>query len=212
MAKNTKYEAQLTRQRLLDAAEQVFHARGVSRVSLTEIAEHAGLTRGAIYWHFKNKSDIFAAMCDRVQLPLESLCDPHTAACAEDPLANVRALTVYVLRETARNPQWQRVFSIVMHQCEWVADASQILDRQLSSHIRSFARLEEKLRMAVAKQQLPADLDIPIAVGVFHAAFNGILASWLFRPAAIALDDNAERITDSLIDLLRCSPSLRHQD
>ena len=72
MARCTKQEAQITRERLLDAAERVFEARGVARTSLAEIAQAAGVTRGALYWHFKDKAALFNAMLDRVALPLSA--------------------------------------------------------------------------------------------------------------------------------------------
>ena len=65
MARRTKEDALVTRDLLLDAAERVFQRRGVSRTSLQEIAQEAGLTRGAIYWHFENKADVFDAMLQR---------------------------------------------------------------------------------------------------------------------------------------------------
>ena len=72
MARRTKEEALATRHRLLDAAEVLFQAQGVSQTSLQQIAQQAGATRGAIYWHFKDKADLFNAMMDRVTLPLEA--------------------------------------------------------------------------------------------------------------------------------------------
>ena len=70
MARRTKEEALETRGRILDAAEAVFHEKGVAHASLAEIAETAGVTRGAIYWHFKDKADLFHAMMLRVTLPM----------------------------------------------------------------------------------------------------------------------------------------------
>ena len=66
MVRKTKEEAQETRNAILDAAEVVFQKQGVSRTSLAEIAAAAGVTRGAIYWHFKNKEDVFNAMIERI--------------------------------------------------------------------------------------------------------------------------------------------------
>lgn len=54
MARRTKEEAEETRIQILDAAERVFYDKGVSRASLAEIASDAGVSRGAIYWHFEN--------------------------------------------------------------------------------------------------------------------------------------------------------------
>ena len=65
MARRTKEDAEATRNALLDAAERVFYDKGVSRASLDDIAREAGTTRGAIYWHFKDKADLFNAMMER---------------------------------------------------------------------------------------------------------------------------------------------------
>ena len=48
VARSTKQEALATRNRLLDAAEVLFQAQGVSQTSLQQIAQQAGATRGAI--------------------------------------------------------------------------------------------------------------------------------------------------------------------
>ena len=71
MARKTKEEALATRASILDAAELLFHRQGVSRTSLHDIAAAAGVTRGAVYWHFKDKADVFTQMMDRVCLPVE---------------------------------------------------------------------------------------------------------------------------------------------
>ena len=62
MARRTKEEALQTRNDLIDAAELVFELRGVAGASLQEVAETAGVTRGAVYWHFRDKVDLFNAM------------------------------------------------------------------------------------------------------------------------------------------------------
>ena len=65
MARRTKLEAEQTRHAILDAAERIFYAHGVTRTSLEEIAKHAGVTRGAVYWHFKDKIELCEAMLQR---------------------------------------------------------------------------------------------------------------------------------------------------
>jgi len=65
--RKTKSEAEKTRQHLLDAALEVFWRKGVTSASLQEIAEEAGVTRGALYWHFANKEAFFEALFVRQQ-------------------------------------------------------------------------------------------------------------------------------------------------
>ena len=69
--RKTKMEALETRGRLLDAADCVFRQRGVTRTSLAEIANAAGVTRGAVYWHFKDKAALFHAMSKADRPPSE---------------------------------------------------------------------------------------------------------------------------------------------
>ena len=57
--RRTKAEAEETRQAILAAAERVFFKKGVANSSLDEVAAAAGVTRGAIYWHFSSKTDLF---------------------------------------------------------------------------------------------------------------------------------------------------------
>ena len=63
--RKTKTEAQKTRQHLLDVALEVFWRDGVTRASLQAIAQEAGVTRGALYWHFKNKEDLFETLFEQ---------------------------------------------------------------------------------------------------------------------------------------------------
>jgi len=58
MKRNEKDTLQ-TREKLLSAALKVFTAKGFAATRLQDIANEAGMTRGAVYWHFKNKIEIF---------------------------------------------------------------------------------------------------------------------------------------------------------
>ena len=64
--RKTKAEALKTREELLLSALDTFYERGISRASLNEIAQTAGVTRGALYWHFKNKEALFEALFQRI--------------------------------------------------------------------------------------------------------------------------------------------------
>ena len=57
--RRTKTEALKTKEYLMLAALDTFYQKGIARTSLNEIAQAAGVTRGALYWHFKNKEELF---------------------------------------------------------------------------------------------------------------------------------------------------------
>ncbi len=62
MARKTKEDAEQTRLAILDSALQTFYEKGFSRTTFDEIAKRINLTKGAVYWHFRNKADIVAAL------------------------------------------------------------------------------------------------------------------------------------------------------
>ena len=72
MARKTKEDTEQTRLAILESALQTFYEKGFSRTTFDEIAKRINLTKGAVYWHFKNKADLIAAII-REKLPQQDL-------------------------------------------------------------------------------------------------------------------------------------------
>ena len=152
MVRRTKQEAQQTRNALLDAAEAVFDARGVSGASLQEVAETAGVTRGAVYWHFRDKADLFNAMMDRAILPFERHWLVAGADDAADPLQRLRDLLFDILRQTAGDARLQRVLAISTQKVEYVGELDAIRQRHLRVCAQALQRFEALLRLAARRR------------------------------------------------------------
>lgn len=210
MVRRTKEEALATRDRILDAAEHVFFDKGVSHTSLADIAQHAGVTRGAIYWHFANKSELFDAMFDRVLLPIDEL-KSATATPSADPLGKIRQILVWCLLGVSRDPQLRRVFSILFMKCEYVADMEPLLLRNRRGMSDALHAIEADLAQAVANGQLPGNLDTWRATLLLHALVSGFIHDMLMLPDEIDAEQHAERLVDSCFDILRLSPAM-HRD
>jgi TetR/AcrR family acrAB operon transcriptional repressor len=209
MARSTKEEALETRNRILDAAENVFHEHGVSRTSLSDVADAANVTRGAIYWHFRNKSDLFDAMCDRVRLPMEAMVEACKDENEADPIGQLRETCLFILTEAVRNPHSHKVFGIVFHKCEFVDPLDPISVRQQECFRKGMANIKRILLNSITRRQLPADLEIEMACIALHATIDGLLNNWLFAPDSFDLAGNAERLVDACLDSLRYATSLR---
>ena len=66
-ARSLKEEhAEATRRALIDSARELFAQRGYAEVPIEEIVRRARVTRGALYHHFRDKSDLFRAVFERV--------------------------------------------------------------------------------------------------------------------------------------------------
>src|SRR5690606_2202220 len=102
--RRTKEDAEKTRIALLASAERLFLERGVAHTSLDQIARDAGVTRGAVYWHFQNKAHLFHEMLNQVRLPPEQLAE-RLYHCGEQPLRTLRDLCVEAIESLGRSEQ-----------------------------------------------------------------------------------------------------------
>jgi TetR/AcrR family acrAB operon transcriptional repressor len=175
MARRTKADAQTTRHQILDAAEAVFRERGVARTSLQDVAMAAGVTRGAIYWHFEDKAEIFMAMMDRVCLPCEDAAVAALAGMEGDALAQLTDMALEPLHDLQQDPHLRQVFHIAMHCTEYTDDLAPVRQRRLEAVQRYQAKLMAMLERARRQGQVAPDLALaPAAAGLF-ALIDGLL-------------------------------------
>ena len=196
MARRTRAEALETRGRILDAAEEVFHERGVAHASLDEIAAAADVTRGAIYWHFKDKAELFDAMMQRVVLPAEVMIERAGHGKQDDPLEILRRATVDVLLRTARDPRTRRIFEIAYHKCEYVGDAAGVRERHIESQRQCLRTIEAGFRGCVKAGRLPKGVDPKVAALGAMSLVSGLIANWVLAPKSFSLEKHAETLVD----------------
>lgn len=190
MVRRTKEEALATRHKLLDAAEHLFQAQGVSRTSLQDIARRAGATRGAVYWHFKDKADLFNAMMERVTLPLEQSFHGQLGQEGlegqeghNDPLARIRSGVGEALLRFASDPQTRRVFEVATQKVEYVGELQAVRLRHLKSRSDFLAQVERGF--LAAAQHHAVKLPVPAAAAAqgLHAIIDGLIQNWLLESA-----------------------------
>jgi len=209
MVRRTKEEALETRASILDAAEKVFFEKGVSRTSLADIAQAAGVTRGAIYWHFANKGDLFNEMFDRVLLPLDELKAASVNPEEADPLGRLIDICTVCLRDTAADPRRRRVFDILFLKCEFVEEMGPVMARYQSNMREGLRKIEVGLRNAISKGQVPADLNTRLAATMLHAFVGGSLRDMLLLPESTDFELHAQEMVEAMFDAFRLSPALR---
>jgi TetR/AcrR family acrAB operon transcriptional repressor len=206
MARKTKEDAAITREQLLDAAERVFRQRGVARSSLAEVAAAAGVTRGAVYWHFRDKADLCAAMCERALLPLETSLRDAGAAEHADPLQVLRELARAALTRLATDPRSQAVFEVMLHESGESEEMAAITERKQRERRQCLVHVERVVQQAIACGQLPDDTDASLAARALHAYIGGIMQDWVLDPTGYDLASCAEGLVDAIIAGLRAAP------
>ena len=210
MVRRTKEEALETRSKILEAAEQAFYERGVARTTLADIATLAGVTRGAIYWHFSNKAELVQAMLDSLHEPLDELARASESENEVDPLGCMRQLLIHLFRQVAIDPKTRRINEILFHKCEFTDEMCDLRAQRQVAMLDCNSRIELALSNAIHRQQLPETLDVRRAAICLHAYIDGILGQWLLVPNSFDLYKHAQSWVDTGLDMLRTSPTLRN--
>ncbi|MGE4239250.1 TetR family transcriptional regulator [Ramlibacter sp.] len=196
MVRRTKEEALATRNGLLDAAERVFLDKGVAGTSLNDIAQAAGTTRGAIYWHFRDKADLFNAMMDRVVMPLECAMSGIDSRSGDDPLPALKSALREAFRKTVHDPQTRRVFEVATHKVEYVDSLCAVRARHLRVRHEWGARLAKVLRASASVRGLRLSVPLTVAVQGLQSLIDGLIQNWLLDPGAFDLEVNGGKAVD----------------
>lgn len=202
MARKTKAEAAATREALLDAAEEVFFAKGVARTSLEQIARHAGLTRGAVYWHFKDKADLFKALVERVHMPFQSLLEEVDISDADiSPLESMRRVC-HAGMARLEQPSYQRILSILMHRCEFFSDIDP-LEMQDKIGKECFDEMLALFEMAQQQHLLRDSLSPEMATRMLQSMLGGLFHDWLRNPSVYSISERSGEMIDTFINLVK---------
>ncbi|SDN72933.1 transcriptional regulator, TetR family [Halomonas shengliensis] len=201
MARRTKAEAAATREALLDAAEEVFLEKGVARTSLEQIARHAGMTRGAVYWHFRNKADLFRAMLGRVRVPFQELVrEIDDASLSERPLEAIR-LALLKGFERLEQPRYRRVHAILIHHCEVFGDIDPLaMQNEMAED--ALGALLSYFECAARRQQLRPGLTAEVAAQLMQSLLSGLYHDWLRNEERYSLLDQGGRLVACQLSLL----------
>ncbi len=205
MVRKTKEDAELTKRRIIDAARVVFLKRGVSRSTLEHIATEADVTRGAVYWHFKNKTDIFYALRDRAFLPLIDRMYDTLATQTDniDPLTQIENSLCDTINELNENIEMRQIYEIMMIKCEYVDEFASVLQQILNN----CANITEKIQLAYERAQAqnllsaahtPHDLAQDT-----HLFFSGLLHMWVKDADGSRFRHQAKTLIQSHINLRR---------
>jgi TetR/AcrR family acrAB operon transcriptional repressor len=204
MARRTKAEAEATREALLDAAEEVFFEKGVAHASLEQVACQAGVTRGALYWHFRNKADLFRAMLDRVRMPFEELVAASGADIA-NPLDAIRQGCQQGVQRLEQ-PRHRRVHAILLHRCEFFSDIDpQSMQEEMARDCLD--ALHDYFTTARQLTLLRDDISPELATRLLQSTLSGLYHDWLRDTAAFSLLERSTELVDAQLYLLTRPPA-----
>jgi AcrR family transcriptional regulator len=202
MPRRTKEEASKTRDSILNAAERVFYTYGVARTSMEHIAQAAKVTRGAIYFHFHDKIEVFEAMMQRVFLPQEDILERLAASGSQHPLDDLKKACCEALQKMGSDNRRKRVISIMMLRCEYVKEMAPILKRRRACKDRMLERSLKLFEQAQKLGQLSSRITPLIAALSLQAMMGGLIIGALEGRKAFDLIKTAPTCLEAFFESL----------
>ncbi|MDO5090996.1 MAG: TetR family transcriptional regulator [Cardiobacteriaceae bacterium] len=196
--RRTKAQAEITRQHILDTALQLFDEQGYAQTSLSMIARTAGVTRGAIYWHFQNKEEIFHALAD-AQFA-EILAENAAAIAAPNTWSRLIDNFSRFYRELSHQPAQLRFFRIIHQQKRHDSVLAELRDRY---HERWQQQCRDAVERGKANGELPADADADYLFFHLNVIFRGLAEVYLDEPHNPDHPAYGERLIRSMVASLQ---------
>jgi TetR/AcrR family acrAB operon transcriptional repressor len=193
--RRTKEEAARTRETILEGALACFDRYGIAKSTLQQIAQEAGVTRGAVYHYFGSKRDILRAIRDQVSVPMLDEADTAMLRSAALPaLERIERFLLGVLHTLEKDPRMRIAFTVMQFKCEYVQDMGRELDCAVRSTEKMLGAFEGAYRQAQCDGELVAGLDPRIAALETIMFLGGLLRLWLLGGRKRDYRRNAEAV------------------
>ncbi|HDX8866782.1 TPA: TetR family transcriptional regulator [Klebsiella michiganensis] len=199
MVRRTKIAAERTRKQILDAAEQCFRDIGVTRTTLDMIAEKAGCTRGAIYWHFTEKKDILKQLIERT--PLFLFSEITEASLKKSPLASLRHCLLQALEDLKNNYHLRNIIEVAVFHNEYSEDSISRFIFDKCGPVKLFRLLES----ICTKGKLQGEFKINISSGtltvLIFSVFTGAVKTNILMAEKNSVLDEGKKALNLIFDI-----------
>ncbi|MBP0047130.1 TetR family transcriptional regulator [Marinobacterium sp. AK62] len=199
MARRTREEAEQTRQTLLTTALTLFSEQGIGTTTLKQIAREAGVTHGAVYWHFRNRPDLLEQIHHAYMLPFEAQYLEQRQGVQQDALAALDHYFLGVLRAFSQDEQAQQLYRVFYMPASPVADLAGLEQRLADNRQLWQEQLRYFLKQARKQKQLRKKASPAALAQTLQLMLDGLLCQWLRSGQAFDLVEQGR----SLLALLR---------
>jgi len=190
MPRRTKQEALETKNKILMSALETFYDRGYTRSSLVDIAERIGLTKGAVYWHFKNKQDLLMSLAQEMEA--KGAAALYGRVTNLNNLADLKHLMVEYGKLFVDDASFRRYYYVLAFRMEWNEDllcVKELFDKQQEEFTETIVSSLQACRNAGELEPL---IDVRVAAAGLYAMVDGLIID------AIANTEDAAALPDHI--------------
>lgn len=190
-----KDEVEQTRKDLLSSALSIFSQKGYKSTRLEDVAKKAGVTRGAIYYHFGNKAELYMAIIEDVSKQSQELIKKAVDEGGTVPEILSRILICY-FNLLEDNRRFREVVELTMFKTGVSPDLEILSKKRYKEAQILVENLSGLFKMAIEWKQVRPDLNPDAAARALLAYQSGIAMLWLSNPDVFSVKKNAQVLVD----------------
>jgi len=197
--RRTIEEAAVTRATLLKTSLSVFSAKGYAAATLDDVAKAAKVTRGAIYWHFKSKADLYNTLTQELS--------GRGATVVQQAVAEGGTLIEILRRVFVRqcaliedDKEARAVMELALFKTGLDPELQAGRKKQLEAGNALIEDITDAMRQGIAQGVLRKDIDPADMARAFIAFENGAIQLWLASPKSFSLKASTESFADIFFD------------
>lgn len=197
--RRTAEEAAQTRQSILDAALSVFSKKGYHATRLTDIAQEAEVTRGAIYHHFDNKAKLYEALLDEASAMGSDAVQQAMAGGGSfaEICGRILSSSLAVL-ET--NVQMRQIMELSLFKIGFDPELAELDEARQQQAVTTVEAIAQMMQAGIANGDLKPNLDALDAARAFIAYQNGLIMLWLTNRQAFSIGERAAQFAEIFLE------------
>jgi AcrR family transcriptional regulator len=178
---------------LIEAAMDLFASYGYRGTSLSRIARAAGVTKGALYWHFADKEEFFVAVARRVLAEWNQAFRARPVARDATDYAQAFLRTFGTLADLNENNPWvSRLLLIITLESHKIGP--RVLRMMRKENLRGFDGLHKLIRRGITLGALDPALDEQWAATEIFANYLGLATLWYLHGERFSLRRSLDRV------------------
>lgn len=191
--RRTKEDAEQTRRSILASAMDIFYEKGYSKTTFDEIAKRINLTKGAVYWYFRNKPDIVAALINDFSDRFMKVVNGFLTQYPEKSFERIIKMELFINKQIREDQQLYKFLFFVTCQMEW----SEAIISKIQPCIEQTKQVTRNLFLDVLhtmqeQKQIKNDVDVSMICEVLMALYSGLLEAAFTRRLYTEFDTAVE--------------------
>jgi TetR/AcrR family acrAB operon transcriptional repressor len=197
--RKTKEEARITKNKILDAGAKIFSKYGYSASTLEDIATEANVTRGAIYWHFKNKAEILKILImERLSIMYKIIDDIKEQNI--DALEKLKKILITILKSIESNNKFREIMNIIIFKVEVIPEIEYQMKYKRESNKKRLKMIQDLIEEAQSEGTVEKNIDSYTIATTINCLFIGIITEWLIDPSLFSISKQVEKMLDLLLN------------